>query len=102
MADNPQDTVRELKELIVTYAKQETIDPLKGLGRYIGFGLAGAALLGTGIFFLAVGALRGLQTQTDTALTGNWSWVPYLVVVVALAALAGLAWLARGRRKERT
>jgi hypothetical protein len=102
MADKPQDTVRELKDLIVTYAKQETLDPLKGLGRYVGFGLAGAGLLGTGIFFLAVGALRALQTQTDTALTGNWSWVPYLVVVVALGVLAGIAWMARGKRKERS
>ena len=47
MADNPQQTVRELKDLVIAYAKQEATDPLKGLTRYVGFGLAGALLMGT-------------------------------------------------------
>ena len=49
MADNPQQTIRELKDLVVAYAKQETIDPIKGLGRFVGFGVGGAVLLGTGV-----------------------------------------------------
>ena len=44
VADNPQQTVRELKDLVIAYAKQEATDPLKGLGRYVGFGLGGALL----------------------------------------------------------
>jgi len=98
-----QDTVRELKDLVVTYAKQETLEPLKGLKKFIGFGLGGALLLGTGVFFLAMGALRALQTQTGTTFTGNWSWAPYLIVVVSLALLAVLVWQAgqtKNKKKE--
>jgi len=98
-----QDTVRELKDLVVTYAKQETLEPLKGLKKFIGFGLGGALLLGTGVFFLAMGALRALQTQTGTTFTGNWSWAPYLIVVVSLALLAALVWQAgqtKNKKKE--
>ncbi|MGQ0823864.1 MAG: hypothetical protein ACT4OX_02340 [Actinomycetota bacterium] len=99
MADNPQQTVRELKELIVTYARQETIDPLKGMRRYVGYGVGGALLIGVGFFFLAIGALRALQTETDTNFTGNLSWVPYALVIVGLVGSAAIAWWARGKRK---
>ncbi len=100
MADNPQDTIRELRELVVAYTKQETVEPLKGLGRFVGFGLAGALLMGTGVAFLAVAGLRALQDETRPHLTGNWSWVPYAIVVVLTLGLAGGAWAARGRRKR--
>jgi hypothetical protein len=98
---SPQETIQELKDLVVAYFKQETLDPLKALGRYLGFGVAGALLLGTGVFFLAMGGLRALQTETGSTFTGNWSWAPYGIVVAALLATAGLAWLARGRREAR-
>ena len=100
MADNPQQTIRELKELVVAYAKQETVDPLKGLGRYVGFGVAGAVLIGTGIAFIAVGALRALQTQTGPHLTGHLTFLPYVIVIVGLFLMAGLVWMARGKRKK--
>ena len=47
--------VGELWELIKAYLRQETIDPIKGLGRYVLFGVAGALLVGTGAILLAVG-----------------------------------------------
>lgn len=103
MADkSPQQTIQELKDLVVAYFKQETVEPLKGLGRYLGFGVVGALLLGTGVFFLAMGALRALQTETGTPFTGNWSWVPYGIVLAALLVLAALTWLARSRRSTKT
>ncbi len=81
----------ELWELSIAYAKQETIDPLKGLARFLRNGLGGAVLLGLGCVLMLLGLLRFLQTETDTALTGNLSWVPYLVVLIAACALMGLA-----------
>jgi hypothetical protein len=97
--------VFELRELIVAYFKQETVVPLKQLGRYVAFGLVGALLLGFGVVFLGVAGLRALQTETDTALTGNWSWAPYAIMVVVLLAGGAITWKARGavqRRKRAT
>jgi membrane protein implicated in regulation of membrane protease activity len=102
VADNPQQTVRELKDLVIAYAKQEATDPLKGMTRTIGFGLGGALLIGTGVCFLAVGLLRALQDNRGWLVHGNWSWVPYLTVVVLLFVAAGLVWLARSRTKRKS
>lgn len=91
----------ELWELLQAYAKQETVDPLKSLGRYLGWGVSGSILLGLGIFFLSLSGLRALQSETEV-FDGTWSWVPYLIVAVALAVVAGLAGWAgtRATRKE--
>ena len=102
MADNPQQTVRELKELVIAYAKQEAMDPLKGLARTVGFGLGGAFLMGIGVCFLAVGLLRGLQSNRGWLVHGNWSWVPYITVVVALVVAAALVWFARSRASRKS
>jgi hypothetical protein len=101
VGDNPQQDVRELKDLVVAYAKQETIEPLKGLGRYVGYGLAGALLMGTGACFLAIGLLRALQGNRGWAVHGNWSWVPYVIDVVLLVVVAALVWLSRSKRSEK-
>ena len=89
----------ELWELTTAYAKQETIDPLKGLGRFLGFGIPGALLLGIGVSLLLLSGLRALQTETGTAFTGSWSWAPYLIVAVGGVLLIGLALLRISRRK---
>ena len=46
-----------------------------------------SALVGAtsvGILFLAIGALRALQTETGTRFQGHWSWAPYGITFVAL------------------
>jgi hypothetical protein len=101
VADNPQQTVRELKDLVIAYAKQEATDPLKGLGRTIGFGLAGAVLIGTGCGFLAIGLLRALQENHGWLVNGNWSWVPYVIVIVVLLIAAGLVLAIRSRSSRK-
>jgi hypothetical protein len=84
----------ELKDLTVDYAKQETIDPLKGIGRFLAWGVAGSLLLGTGIILLSLALLRALQTETDDHLTGSLSWVPYAAAVALLLVLTVAAAMA--------
>lgn len=92
----------ELWDLVVTYAKQETVDPLRSLGRFIGFGIAGAILMVLGLALVSVGGLRVLQAETGDHLTGNLSWVPYGIVAAFCLAVAGLAvWRIFARPKGR-
>lgn len=93
--------VTELWELVVAYLKQETVVPLKRLGRYVAWGLAGALLLGIGVVMVAVGALRALQTETGDTFTGNASWAPYAIVFAGLVVGAGITWQARGARRSK-
>jgi hypothetical protein len=76
------DIVSDLWELTVTYAKQQTIDPLRGLGRFLGFGVAGAVCLAIGVILLLLAGLRALQTQTGDTFGGNFSWAPYAITLV--------------------
>jgi hypothetical protein len=81
----------ELWDLVRGYAKQEAVGPLKGIGRFLAFGAAGSVTLGTGIVLLVIAGLRALQTETGSAFDGNWSFVPYLAVLVACAVVVVLA-----------
>jgi amino acid transporter len=89
----------ELFELGKAYAKQETIDPLKGLTRFVGAGVGGAIALGIGVLLLMLAGLRALQTETSTTFTGNWSWAPYGIVALVGMLLIGLAVARVGKRK---
>ena len=93
--------VVELRDLVVTYVKQQTLVPLQQLGRYIGFGIGGSLLLGFGVVFLAMSGLRALQTETGDTFTGDWSWVPYVITIFALAIGGALVWLVRGASRTR-
>ncbi len=85
----------DLVALLKRYVRQETVDPLRSVGRTLLFGVLGSLLLGTGVVLLAVGALRLLQAWEP--LDAGWSFVPYLIVAVALVAICGVA-LRRIRR----
>jgi hypothetical protein len=81
----------ELWDLVVAYAKQQTVDPFKALGRYVAWGVAGAASLSLGFLLLALGGLRAIQFETIPHLTGNLSWIPYLIVVAMCALVVAVA-----------
>jgi len=95
-------TGSETLQLVVDYVKQETLDPLKGLGRYILFGVAGSVVLSIGLVILAVAFLRVLQGETGSTFTGNWSWAPYLICAVAVVIVAAIAVKAVSRGQGRT
>jgi ABC-type multidrug transport system permease subunit len=90
----------ELRTLLTSYAKQETIEPLKGLGKYLKFGLPGAILMGTGLFLVCLSVLRALQTQTGDHLTGSLSWVPYFVTVIVLVVAIVVLVRLPGKKKR--
>ena len=69
-------------DLVKTYAKQETVDPLKNAGRFLGFGAIGAVLLGIGLSLLALGLLRLIQAEFGNLARGGWSWTPYFFVLL--------------------
>jgi hypothetical protein len=83
----------ELWELSVAYAKQETVDPFKGLGHFLAYGFGGVAALSLGSILLLVAGLRFLQTETGSTFTGNLSWIPYVIVsLVATLFVTLLIW----------
>jgi Putative Actinobacterial Holin-X, holin superfamily III len=84
------EVVSDIVELLKAYAKQETLDPLKRLGRYLGFGVGGSVLIATGFVFLMLAGLRVLQVETGSTFTGSWSWAPYAIVIVVSLAVAAL------------
>lgn len=91
-------TVTDLWELVKAYAKQETVGPLKGIGRSIALGVGGSVVLSIGLILLSLAALRALQTETGSTFTGSWSWAPYLLTLIVLAVVIGLALAATRKR----
>ncbi|HUC36277.1 MAG TPA: hypothetical protein VMR97_04055 [Acidimicrobiales bacterium] len=105
----PRSAGGDFLQLAVDYAKQETLGPLKGLGRFVLLGVSGSVVLSVGAVVLLVALLRALQTETGSTFGGKLSWLPYLITAAAAVLVAGLAgWrvtkgpAARtGRRAER-
>lgn len=98
--------IEELKDMVVGYAKQETVDPLKALGRYVGFGAAGGLCVGLGFLLLTMALLRGLQSigainETDRVHGGTWSWVPYLGTLAGMSLVCGVSVMAAKRNGDR-
>ena len=99
----PRQQVDELKDLVVAYAQQETVDPLKDLGRFVGWALGGAILLGIGVVFVTIGLLRMLQTEgPDWLHKHGWSTLyPYLIVL-ALLIIGAVLTLRQTRKRPPT
>lgn len=89
-SDSGRNDAGDVVGYVVAYAKQETLGPLRGAGRWLAAGAAGALLLGLGSILLLLGLLRLLQTEWTRSATGSLSWLSYLIVLVAAGALIAL------------
>lgn len=89
--------VNNVVDLVKAYAKQETLGPIKGAGRWLGAGVAGALCIGIGLVLLSLALLRLLQEETGDVFDGNWSFVPYVITLLVLLLFAAIA-LSRVRK----
>jgi len=94
MADDEKGAKSELSDLVDLlrrYVVQETVEPLKGIGRTFAFGSGAAIFLGIGLVLLLIALLRALETETGTLFAGEWSWAPYFLTVIAGTVALGVA-----------
>ena len=70
---------RDVVDLVIAYAKQETIEPLRGAGRWILWGLTSMVFICAGVLLLVLGALRLSQDLLGSSFATSWSWVSYLI-----------------------
>jgi len=94
----PNGTFGELKTMVTDYAKQQTVEPLKNLGQWAAFGVAGGLMLIIGAFLTGLGVLRLFQKMDWT--DGNWSFAPYMIVFALLMAVAGMCFYAMTKTPE--
>jgi hypothetical protein len=88
----PTSLPEQVSDLLATakdYAIQETVDPLRGVLRFVAFGIGGALVGGIGAVLLTLAALRALQTETRGHLSGHLSWIPYLILAAVVAGVLG-------------
>ncbi|MCU1363653.1 MAG: hypothetical protein JWM55_1481 [Acidimicrobiaceae bacterium] len=92
----------ELRTIAIRYIKEETIKPVKELGRFVLWGSLGSLFVGFGVVLLLIGSLRYLQWQFPV-LDGSLSWLPYVIVaVLSLIVIALTAWrIVSGTAKRR-
>jgi hypothetical protein len=62
-----RDGAGDLLQLVIAYAKQETLDPVLRQLKKLGWGVAGGACIALGTAFLALGFVRALQTEFGTS-----------------------------------
>jgi len=85
-------------DLVKEYARQELLEPLRPIPRWIAFGVLGSTLLMVAGISLTIATLRVLQEETGTVFSGNLSWVPHGITLLGLIVI--LAALVRQIRKR--
>jgi hypothetical protein len=97
-----QRDIEEIRDLAMRYIKEETIQPVKDIGRFAAYGALGSLFVGFGTTLLLLAALRFLQEQFKV-LDGTLSWLPYVIVaVLACGVIAFTLWrIVSGAAKRR-
>ncbi len=87
----PGDQVADLVDSVKAYARQETIEPLRGAARWVAVGTLAATCLGLSMVFVALAVLRLSQDLGGDTLDGSWSFVHYLITLVVVGSLVGVS-----------
>ncbi|MGH9172669.1 MAG: hypothetical protein ACRD0Z_17685 [Acidimicrobiales bacterium] len=96
--------VGEFVDLTKRYVLQETLGPLKSIGRTLAFGSAAAVTFGVASVLGLVGVLRVLETETGSRFAGSWTWLPYVITIgagVLILLIAAFILLRSSRSAER-
>lgn len=99
-SSSSSDSLGDMIQLVKDYARQETLGPLKGWGRYLALGAMGALVLGIGLIITMLGLLRLLQTETDAFSGPSSSIVAYAITLLGCFAVIGLSLWQISRRKS--
>jgi hypothetical protein len=84
--------IGQVVDLVKQYVRQETLGPIKGAGRWLARGVAGAVLIGTGCVLLVLAFLRLVQNEYGRTFRGEWmSLLPYLFALLISLAVMGVA-----------
>ncbi len=86
----PVSQAGDLFDSVKQYARQETLEPLKGAARWVGVGSVAALSLGMALMFSTLGILRLSQDLGGTTLDGSWSFVHYVITLCVVAALVSV------------
>jgi hypothetical protein len=94
--------LEEIRALVLSYIKSETVTPLRELGRFVLWGSVGSLFVGTGVLFLGIGVLRFAQHEFPV-LNGSLSWIPYLILAFfgVISMTLAVIGVSRGNAKRR-
>jgi hypothetical protein len=84
------DQVSDLMTTLKAYARQETVEPIKGAARWVAVGTIASLCLGLAMIFLLMGILRLSQDLGGTVLDGSWSFVHYFITLAVATVLVAL------------
>ena len=94
----PVDQVGDLFDSVKQYARQETLEPIKGAVRWVAVGTLAALCLGLALVFTALGILRLSQDLGGTTLDGSWSFLHYFITLGIVAILVAVTFSRVSRR----
>ncbi len=97
-ARGPVNQVGDLVDSVKQYARQETLEPIKGAIRWVAVGSVAALCLGLALVFAALGVLRLSQDLGDTVLDGSWSFLHYFITLCVIAVLVAVIFSRVSRR----
>lgn len=84
------DQVIDVVDTVKAYARQETLEPLKGAARWVAVGSVASLSLGLALVFITLAVLRLSQDLGGATLDGSWSFLHYFITLVVLAVLVAI------------